>query len=266
MLLLVWVIGCVASPSTAVADPVTDEPEPWPWSSAGLTMPPVRAAFGPRKVVMLSAGHASTPTNRGNTGVHGQLEEESNLQAVLDLAERLEALDRFEIVLGRRPGERISYDARIERAVQAGADVLVELHTDVRGDLFPWARRPDGEVAYRVEGEPGFSVLFNEGAARPDDRARLASATATALARAGFPAYPGCHYEGLYIAGDTPGVYIDRRGLRMLRKPPMPSIIVETHNAVDYQESLRFREERTLQVFAAAMANALTDYLYPEAP
>ena len=86
-------------------------------------------------------------------------------------------------------------------------------------------------------------------------------ATAESLAEAGFLPYPGCHYGGLYDQEGTAGVFIDRRGLMMLRRPTVPSIIIETHNAKDFEESLRWREERTAEAFAMAMADALTRFL-----
>lgn len=239
-------------------------PPVWPGEGAPLHPPALRPAFGPRKTVFLSAGHGAG-TNVGNIGAHGQLEEETTLAATLDLAQRLEALDRFDIVLARGPGERPSYARRLEHATRVKADVLVELHTDVRGTLYPWAQRPGGWV-YRVDDEPGFSVLYSGQGPLEADRLALARALATALEATGFPPYSGVSYDGLYYTDDTPGVFKDRRGLFMLRRPTMPSVIVETHSAADYEESLRFREPRVHEAFALAVADALTAVLYPEGP
>jgi N-acetylmuramoyl-L-alanine amidase len=239
---------------------------PWPTSSDALVAVPLPADGPRRPVVLLSAGHAAGATNRGNTGVHGQLEEETNLAAANDLAARLRALDRFDVVLAREGAERPSYDERIQRATAAGADLLLELHTDVRGELVPWAVGREGQTIYRVDNDPGFSVLYNDHAARADEREAVAVALAESLSAAGFPAYLGADYVGLYEGHTTPGVYRDRRGLKMLRGPPMPSVIVETHSAVDFDESLRFREARTQEVFAAAVAAALSRALDPVGP
>jgi N-acetylmuramoyl-L-alanine amidase len=236
----------------------------WPSVDAPLTPLPLRPAFGARKKVYLSAGHG-TGRNTGNTGVHGQLEEETTLAAVLDLAERLQALDRFDIVLARKGDERPSYQARLDQAVRVGADVMVELHTDARGALYAWAKGPSGDV-YRWDGSPGVAVLYNEGGPIGAERAELARALSRSLIATGFLAYDGVDYPGLYINDPTPGVFIDRRGLFMLRRPPIPSVIIETHNAVDYEESLRFREARVQEAFALAVADGLTAVLYPEVP
>jgi len=61
-------------------------------------------------------------------------------------------------------------------------------------------------------------------------------------------------------------VFVDRRTpLRrrvfLLRAPRMPSIIIETHHALDYRESARWAEPRTHDAFAAAVAAALVDAL-----
>ncbi len=241
---------------TEVAAPV------WPSPGAPLNPPPQRPAFGPRKTVMLSAGHG-TGSNIGNIGVHGQIEEETALEVVLDLTERLRAIDRFDVVLARKEGERPSYQRRVDRADALGVDVLVELHTDVRGDLYVWAYDANRPI-YRADDQPGFSVLYRDKGGLAEQRASLARTVATSMALAGFPPYDGENYTGLFDLDPTPGAFQDRRYLFMLREPTMPSVIVELHNAVDYEESLRWREEGTKDAFAWAMADALTRYLYPD--
>ena len=54
----------------------------------------------------------------------------------------------------------------------------------------------------------------------------------------------------------------------VLRKPPMPSVIIETHHALDFEEVARWREERTLESFAAAVTQGMVDALAtpPSAP
>lgn len=248
----------------ALADEAPDRADTpvWPAPGAPLSPPPLRPAFGPRKKVMLSAGHG-TGTNIGNIGAHGQVEEETTLEVVLDLAERLEALDRFDIVLSRDVGERPSYQRRVDRAEALGVDVLVELHTDSRGDPTVWANNPD-RVIYRDDHQPGFSILYRDKDSIREERASFARTVATSMAQAGFPPYGGENYTGLFDLDPTPGAFQDRRYLFMLRKPSMPSVIVELHNAIDYEESLRWREDRVKEAFAWAMADALTRYLYPD--
>ena len=41
----------------------------------------------------------------------------------------------------------------------------------------------------------------------------------------------------------------------------MPAVIVETHHSLDVEESARWREDATLESFAAALAAGLVDTL-----
>jgi N-acetylmuramoyl-L-alanine amidase len=43
----------------------------------------------------------------------------------------------------------------------------------------------------------------------------------------------------------------------------MPSVIIETHHALDLEEVARWREERTLEAFAAAVTQGLVDAFAP---
>ena len=122
-LLPLWLV--VASMGSASA-----APPGWPQPDAPLERLPQRPAVGPRKTVMLSAGHG-TGSNIGNVGVHGQLEQDTTLALATELAERLRSLDRFDVVLAREGAERPSYAQRVEEAERLGVDVLVELHTDL---------------------------------------------------------------------------------------------------------------------------------------
>jgi N-acetylmuramoyl-L-alanine amidase len=47
----------------------------------------------------------------------------------------------------------------------------------------------------------------------------------------------------------------------MLRRPRVPSVIIETHHALDFEEAERWKEPRTLEAFAAAVAQGLVDGL-----
>jgi N-acetylmuramoyl-L-alanine amidase len=64
---------------------------------------------------------------------------------------------------------------------------------------------------------------------------------------------------------EQPGVFVDRHepGYRimMLRRPRIPSVIIETHHALDFEEVERWKEPRTLEAFSAAVAQGLVDGL-----
>ncbi len=264
MSLLLWLVGC-ASPPIGIDRPAPPRPADaqWPEPFSPLTLLPLRA---PRNLedghVYLVAGHANGPERDGNTGVHGQIEADVALETTLFVEDWWTHMDpgppRFDWTIGRRAGDRPSYGDRLRRAEEVGADVFIDIHTDARGPWTAWATNPAGEIVYRCDDGPGFAVLYNEGGALGPQRRELARVVADRLAAAGFPAYDGSDYTGLYDLDPTPGVFIDRRGLMMLRRPAMPSIIIETHNAKDYEESLRWREPATHAAFAAALTDALT--------
>lgn len=60
-----------------------------------------------------------------------------------------------------------------------------------------------------------------------------------------------------------PGVFVERhkpnKRIMMLRRPGVPSVIIETHHAWDTREAARWEEPRTRQVFATAVHAALVD-------
>lgn len=256
-----WLLACTPGPAEALVDPpappapaVMPQPVPvWPAEGAPLRELPLPGEV-PQTTFFLVAGHANGRTKHGNIGVHAQVEAEVSLATSEELARRLEGVEGLEVVLGRREGQIVSYGARVRHAERVGADLLIELHTDARGPYYVWADSPDGEVL-RTDGADGFSVLFNPRGPLAGERRELARSLARALAEAGFPTIPG--YTDHYDNDEVPGVFLDRRGLFMLRRPTMPSVIIETHNAKDFEESLRWREARTHAAFAGAVAEGI---------
>jgi N-acetylmuramoyl-L-alanine amidase len=239
---------------------LTAQAAPVGWPNPGAPLHPV-ALSAPRNLpdttVFVVGGHANGRTKKGNTGVHGQIEADVNLWTAEQLVKRLEATGWFRVVMGRTGEQRPSYGARIRHAERVGADVFIELHTDARGHLIPWAYTPN-EWVYRADGAFGFSVLYNEGSSIGPERRRLAQHVGAQLSRIGLPPFP--EYGNAYDNDAVPGVCIDRRGLMMLRRPSIPSIIIETHNAKDFEESLRWRETATLDAFASALIEAISAF------
>ena len=86
-----------------------------------------------------------------------------------------------------------------------------------------------------------------------------------ALIQAGFPPYGGEEYggplphrdraQGLFINDET-----SAQRIWFLRKLAVPTVIIETHHALDYEEVARWREMRTRNLFAFAVAKGLLDY------
>ncbi|WP_223757390.1 N-acetylmuramoyl-L-alanine amidase [Myxococcus sp. RHSTA-1-4] len=254
--------------------PLTVAPTPaWPAPGAPLSVARVRfpEGFGKRRIY-LDAGHGAQG-NTGNKSVTCEDEEAFTLRIAEDLARRLEATGHFQVRISRKPGERVPYPSRINAARKWNAHVLLSLHSDARGMAMPWEPAP-GQQCYRQDTSPGFSVLWSEEAEVPlqNRRAGLARAIARHLGQAGFRHYDGMDYTGLYAADSAQaGVFVSRvsepthRRIFVLRRPTFPSVIIETHHALDFEEAARWREERTLEAFAAAVAQGLVDALAPAA-
>lgn len=239
---------------------VADAVEPrWPEFGAALNPAAVEvpAAWTPMRVV-LDAGHGARG-NTGNVSCHCVDEQDHTLRVALDLQARLEATGAFQVDLSRRPGETVQYADRVDVANEVGA-VFLSLHSDVRGQGWRWW--PTG-CTYN-DGAPGFAVLWSDDAdgSLTAERLALARAVAGSMRDVGFGPYRG-GYGDLYDADIEPGVYVDRHepGARIfvLRKPTIPSIIIETHHAWDTREEGRWGEEATLSAFASAVARALIE-------
>ncbi len=221
-------------------------PAAWPAPEAQLSQPALVFDKTPRvRRVYLDAGHGAED-NVGNRGALGQLEQDFTLALALDVAGVLTSTGHYEVKVCREPGALVGYAERVSEADAWPADVFVSLHSDVR--------RPDGT---------GYSVLWSDEGPPEliERRLGLARAMATSLARLGLPAYDGDEYAGLYEGDPMPGVFVDRHAphqrIFVLRKPAMPSIIVETHNAKSVSEARRWDEPAVRDAFGRALALAL---------
>lgn len=267
--LLLTLILCAASGARA-ADPLpVPSPTPnWPAARAPLAVVPVDfpEGFG-RKRLYLDAGHGS-PGNKGNRSVACEAEESYTLRVAQDLARRLEATGHFQVKLSRTPGQQPAYKARLEEAARWRADVLLSLHSDVRREVDEWRVPPGPDGCLRDDTSPGYSVLYADDIPEPllSQRQVLARALAQRMGNAGFLPYGGQQYGGLYVSDPVQaGAFVSGRqpGRRIfvLREPTMPSAIIETHHALDFEEVARWDEARTLESFAAAVAQGLVDAL-----
>jgi len=264
MPVFVLLLGC-ASPRPTVTPPVEIEPpsDAWPAPDVVFTPPDIRVpdGFGTRGV-FVTAGHG-TGGNVGNIGCRCQLEQDFTLRASHELAEQLRTLGLFDVTEARTGARRPSYRSRLRHLRRSGADVMVELHSDYRGrDLLIEGQHESGEWCLKTDDSPGLAVLVSDEG--PDDlrdaRITLARSVAEALWEAGFGYFDGYQYGESYDGDSVRGVYVDRRGLMMLRRPSVPSILIETHNALDPNEVARWDEERTEDAFFRAVTKGLVDY------
>lgn len=234
-------------------------PAAWPAAGALRVLPaPEPGAAGGR--LLLDAGHGA-PDNGGNTNLHGVREQEVTRQVADAIAPHLAAAG-YAVTLTRPDATLVSYDDRM--GMTRSADWLVSLHSDARAGTTALAI-PGHPDWWETIGATGFSVLYSDEGEEPLVSARLAlaRAVATRMAEAGFLPYPGSDYVGLYAPDATPGVFVDRHApnlrIRLLRRPTIPSVIVETHEAHDRAEAARWEEPATHEAFAAALTLALAD-------
>ncbi|MEN0063674.1 MAG: N-acetylmuramoyl-L-alanine amidase [Myxococcota bacterium] len=263
----VTVLACTTQkappPEDTAAPPV---PPDLTWPSPNVVFNPpeivVPEDFGTHKV-FLSAGHG-TGTNVGNIGCRCQLEQDFTLRATHQLADQLKSLGVFKVSEARTGAKRPTYGARLRKLHRSKAEVMVELHSDYRGSPFVMAGvHESGEWCMKSSRAPGLAVLVSDEGSETlaAERRRLARAVARALWDAGFTYFDGYQYGDSYDGDEeVGGVYLDRRGLMMLRRPKVPSILIETHNAVDPNEVSRWDEPATQDMFFRAVTKGLVNY------
>jgi N-acetylmuramoyl-L-alanine amidase len=215
--------------------------------------------------VYLDAGHGAKD-NHGNTGCLCQRECDVTLDGEDKLYGALEKTGLFELKRSRAGADEPSYPKRLAEAEAWKADVIISLHTDARGEATAWLQRDGGEVCYRNDAEPGFAVLWSPDGdkATVAARARLGRAVSRRMQEAGLQPYDGYNYGGLYDADSTDGGFIDIRGPKtrvyFLHASKVPTVIIETHHALDTREVARWAEPETHAAFASALAAALQDF------
>ncbi|MBW2459174.1 MAG: N-acetylmuramoyl-L-alanine amidase [Deltaproteobacteria bacterium] len=268
---LVWgLLRWLAAPSAALS--AAPSAAGWPAPEAAISAPGVAipAGFGTHRI-FVDPGHGAEG-NTGNRSAFCRDEQDFTMGLATQLAIELEATGHFEVKTSRSPDTLVPYRARVSTAEQWGAEAFVSIHSDVRGKTEQWA--PDAGLAcLRSRAAPGFSVLWSDQGA-PDllnRRLSLARSLAAQLERMGLTAYDGREYQGLYDGdGRQPGVFVDRHAPKerifVLHKPTMPSVIVETHNALDDREALRWEEPEVRRAFGAAVTTALVELLARSSP
>ncbi len=237
----------------------------WPAEDAVLKSLPFPKIQKKKIRVYLDAGHGAQG-NEGNHGCFCQLEEVHTLRVVMHLAQSLKKLGSFEVMHSRDGVSKPSYRVRLAEAEAFGAEFIVSVHSDARGWAVPWGTGDDGRDCWRNDDAPGFAVLWNtEGTHRVvTGRERLGRSIGQRLRQAGFLAYSGEDYGALYRQDDEePSGWIDirprKKSVYFLRGSSIPTVIVETHHALDPQEVFRWDQPSTLDAFASAIAQALLD-------
>lgn len=239
----------------------------WPSPAARLTPLAVTYPpdFGVRRI-FIDAGHGA-PGNPGNTSCFCEKEQDYTLFAARELSRRLSETGHFEVRLSRGDDGPVDYHARVDAAARFQAEAFLSLHSDVRKRPDHWSPSP-GESCPVSYAAPGFAVLYSDEGGEPEvgGRRLLAREAAFRLEEIGLLPYDGADYAFLYEADPLgTGVFADRHApdqrIFVLYRPTMPSILIETHHALDPNEETRFRDRATLDAFATAIAAALVGAL-----
>lgn len=248
-----------------VAAPIAEVAPTWPAAGAPLTVLDTVFPDGwvPARLV-IDPGHGALG-NDGNTSVRCEAEQDFTRRTADALMTRLDGDPRLLVRDVRPDAGLVPYAARIRIAADWRADAMIGLHSDAREGDDPGTNAATG--CHETHAASGFAVLWSdEGDADAiSDRKRLADALAARMIAAGFPAYGGRDYAGLY-AGDVdhPGAFVDRHAPRkrimMLRRSTVPTVIIETHQATDRLEVERWDEPATLDAFAAVLRATLIDF------
>ncbi len=214
------------------------------------------AAPGP--TIFIDPGHG-VGANKGAITISCLPEQTITLNLSKKLAEALQKSGKANALLARTKPEGPSYKARIKAAQKAHAALLLSVHIDSRGPVSN-KKTAEGKTCPHGQGHRGFAVLYStEGSkAMNAQRLRWARRIASALKAAGLPAYDGADYKGLYTHGPEAGLFIDGRGLMMLRRPSMPSVILEVYHALDPAEYAQWQKPATIERWLEAMVTALT--------
>lgn len=269
-----WILLSLAcTPSTPIAHAQDAESAPaqaeelvaWPLGPVTAHALQVPEGFGVRRIA-LDPGHGAA-SNPGNSSARCEAEQDAMMRLSSVVAAQLEATGHFEVRLSRAPGELVDYPERVRQAQVWGAEALVSLHSDSRGPGSPWSPS-EGLECMRQDNMAGFMVLWSDEG--PPELAQAREALAVSLSwrmsQAGFTPYDGTDHGALYGAHPSQaGAFVDRHApgkrILMLRRPEIPSVIVETYHAWDPAELARWDQEATVQAFSAALAQGLVDTL-----
>lgn len=274
-LFLLWIgLSCCSEQKQTPPPPVPKKERPPPpplWPEKGFRLAPPEVAFPggfKKQRIYVDAGHGS-PGNSGNESSLCIDEQDHNLRVAKHLAKCLEDTGHFKTRLSRQGTQLVKYRKRLKDAKSFGAKLIISIHSDARGTGLFWSPAP-GKNCPRNQSEPGFAILWADQGQTGlvEKRLELARSVASRMSAAGFLAYNGFDYQGLYVQDtQVPGVFVDRHqpGERILflHGPVMPSVIIETHHAWDTREESRWQEEATLQAFCQAVIGALVDYFTP---
>jgi len=258
-----WAVAVGAALIGALALSLWPPRPTWPDAEVRVRVLEPEAPPGFRRHrVTIDPGHGARD-NTGNRSAYCVDEQDFTLALSELVAERLEQTGHFEVALTRRRGEVVEYAERVARAETWRAEAWISLHSDVRGRAGEWEPSP-GRFCQRSRSEPGYAVIYSD-EAEPElveRRRSLALEIGAGLKAAGLHTYAGRSYALDYqLDSGERAVFVDRRSpgsrIYVLHRPRMPSVLIETHNALHDREVVRWDEPETREAFAQALVAAL---------
>lgn len=237
----------------------TIEPSVEPSAEPPATLDTVLPESWKKPRVIIDAGHGAKD-NAGTADAFCWREQEHTKVTQDAVAQWLRDRPGVNVRVSRPSKELVSYATR-KRAMETWpADAVVSIHSDARAGEAWW--RDPASGCLRSRGATGFAVLYSDDGTPTlvAKRRALATALAAAMLVAGFRAYGGEDYPGLYDPVSS-GVFVDRhkpgQRIMMLRRTQVPFVIIETHQSLDEAEATMWRQPATHEAFASAIYRAI---------
>jgi N-acetylmuramoyl-L-alanine amidase len=255
--------------STAAFAAAAKASAPAPAPAAAKSTPPASTAGPP--VIVLDPGHGGV--DGGAFGLHGTVEKTIVYDFALELKRKLEAENRFKVVMTRDGDQYVSLEDRVRIARDAGAALLISIHADaiaaaaeVTGTtVYTCSERASDAFAARIAARENSA----DKAAGVEGKAEAAGVADILfdLKRRETRAYAHLFSRGLVSQwrGVGPLNHNPERsaGFVVLKAPDFPSVLVELgylSNALDVANmtSPEWRDKAS-----TAMATAVTRFFAP---
>lgn len=229
------------------------------------------AGQGP-PVIVLDPGHGGV--DGGAYGVGGAVEKTIVFDYALELKRRLEAMNRFKVVLTRDGDEFVSLDDRVRIAREANASLFVSIHADTLTEgaadvsgatVYTCSERAsDAEAARIAERE---NAADKAAGAEHDPQSAGVADILFDLKRRETRAYAHIFSRGVVeqLQGATRLNHNPERsaGFVVLKAPDFPSVLVELGYLSNPQDVRAMTSPDWRAKTASAMANAIDRFFAP---
>ncbi len=228
------------------------------------------AASGP-PVIVIDPGHGGV--DGGAYGVGGAVEKTIVYDYALELERRLEAQNRFKVVLTRHGDEFVSLEDRVRIAREANASLFLSIHADALGEAADVSgatvytcseRASDAEAARIAERENAADMAAG---AEPKAEAAGVADILFDLKRRETRAYAHIFSRGV-VDQLRGAARLNRNpersaGFVVLKAPDFPSVLVELGYLSNAQDVQAMNSPDWRAKTASAMANAIDRFFAP---